>query len=47
MEFSRLALQARPERLAVVPVCGVGWNDLGDPTRLRMTQHVVSLAAAG
>ena len=25
----------------------VGWNDLGDPTRLRMTQDLVSLAAAG
>lgn len=47
VEFSRLVLQARPERLAVVPVCGVGWNDLGNPTRLRMTQDVVSLAAAG
>ncbi len=47
VEFSRLVLQARPERLAVVPVRDVGWNDLGDPTRLRMTQDVVSLAAAG
>jgi len=47
VEFSRLVLQARPERLAVVPVRGVGWNDLGDPARLRMTQDVVSLAAAG
>jgi mannose-1-phosphate guanylyltransferase len=47
MDFSRLVLQARPERLAVVPVRGVGWNDLGDPTRLRMTQDLVSLAAAG
>src|SRR5262249_40480889 len=46
VEFSRLVLQARPERLAVVPVRGVGWNDLGDPIRLRMTQDVVSLAAA-
>jgi len=31
VEFSRLALQARPERLAVVPVRGVGWNGLGHP----------------
>jgi len=47
VDFSRLVLQARPERLAVVPVRGVGWNDLGDPTRLRMTQDLVFLAAAG
>jgi len=47
LDFSRVVLQARPERLAVVPVRGVGWNDLGDPTRLRMTQDVVSLAEAG
>ena len=47
MDFSRVVLQARPERLAVAPVRGVGWNDLGDPTRLRMTQDLVSLAAAG
>jgi mannose-1-phosphate guanylyltransferase len=47
VDFSKLVLQAAPERLAVVPVRGVGWNDLGDPTRLRMTQDLVSLAAAG
>lgn len=47
VDFSRLVLQARPERLAVMPVRGVGWNDLGDPTRLRMTQDLMSLAAAG
>ena len=40
-------LQARPERLAVVPVRGIGWNDLGDPIRLRMTQDALSLAEAG
>jgi hypothetical protein len=47
VDFSKLVLQAAPGRLAVVPVRGVGWNDLGDPTRLRMTQNLVSLAAAG
>ena len=47
VDFSKFVLQAAPERLAVVPVRGVGWNDLGDPTRLRMTQDLVSLAAAG
>jgi len=38
VDFSRFVLQAVPEQLAVVPVRGVGWNDLGDPSRLRMTQ---------
>jgi mannose-1-phosphate guanylyltransferase len=47
VDFSKSVLQAAPERLAVVPVRGVGWNDLGDPTRLRMTQDLVSLGAAG
>ena len=46
VDFSKFVLQAAPERLAVVPVRGVGWNDLGDPTRLRMTQDLVSLTAA-
>ena len=44
VDFSRRVLQARPERLAVVPVRGLGWNDLGDPARVRMTQDVVALA---
>ena len=47
LDFSRFVLQARPERLAVVPVRGIGWNDLGDPIRLRMTQDALSLAEAG
>jgi mannose-1-phosphate guanylyltransferase len=47
VDFSRFVLQAGPKRLAVVPVRGVGWNDLGDPTGVRMTQEVVALAAAG
>ena len=47
LDFSRSVLQAGPERLAVVPVRDIGWNDLGDPTRLRMTQDMVSLAEAG
>jgi mannose-1-phosphate guanylyltransferase len=45
VDFSKFVLQAGPERLAVVPVRGVGWNDLGDPTRLRTTQDLVSLAS--
>ena len=44
VDFSRLVLQAAPERLAVVAVRGVEWNDLGDPIRLRMTRDLVSVA---
>ena len=47
VDFSKFVLQAAPERLAVIPVRGVGWNDLGDPTRLLMTQDVVRRAVAG
>jgi hypothetical protein len=47
VDFSKFVLQAASERLAVVPVRGVGWNDLGDPTRLQMTQDVVRHAVAG
>ena len=47
VDFSKFVLQAAPDRLAVVPVRGVGWNDLGDPTRLQMTQNVVRHAVAG
>ena len=47
VDFSKFVLQAAPERLAVVPVHGVGWNDLGDPTRLLMTQDVMRRALAG
>jgi hypothetical protein len=28
---------ARPDRLAVLPVRGVHWNDLGDPERVLAT----------
>jgi mannose-1-phosphate guanylyltransferase len=47
LDFSKFVLQALPERLAVVPIRGIGWNDLGSPTSLRMTQEVLSLAVAG
>lgn len=29
-----LGMQTRPERLAVLPVSGVEWNDLGTPARV-------------
>ncbi len=33
-DFSRAVLAAAPEALAVLPVKGVGWSDLGDPARV-------------
>jgi hypothetical protein len=37
--FSRHVLTARPDRLAVLPVRGVHWNDLGDPKRVLATRR--------
>jgi hypothetical protein len=38
VDFSAQVLQARPQGLAVAPVGGVAWNDLGDPARVRATR---------
>jgi len=38
-DLSRHVFQAAPESLAVLPVTGVGWNDLGDPARVRAIQE--------
>jgi mannose-1-phosphate guanylyltransferase len=38
VDLSRQVFQAAPGGLAVLPVSGVGWNDLGDPARVRATQ---------
>jgi len=32
-------LSVRPDRLAVLPVRGVHWNDLGDPERVLATRR--------
>lgn len=40
-DFSREVLAARPERLGVLPVSGVAWNDLGDPARVFATRRQV------
>ncbi len=40
-DFSRQVLAARPDRLAVLPVSGVTWNDLGDPGRVVATRRAV------
>jgi mannose-1-phosphate guanylyltransferase len=39
VDFSRQVLTARPDRLAVLPVRGVHWNDLGDPDRVLATRR--------
>jgi mannose-1-phosphate guanylyltransferase len=38
-DLSRQVFQVCPGSLAVLPVSGVGWNDLGDPARVRATQE--------
>ena len=38
-DFSRDVLATRPANLAVLPVKGVDWNDLGDPDRVRMVRR--------
>jgi mannose-1-phosphate guanylyltransferase len=37
-DLSRDVLQVRPGALAVLPVSGVDWNDLGDPGRVAATR---------
>jgi hypothetical protein len=37
-DLSRHVFQARAESLAVLPVSGVGWTDLGDPVRVHEAQ---------
>ncbi len=39
IDFSSEVLAARPERLAVLPVSGVAWSDLGNPHRVLVTQR--------
>jgi mannose-1-phosphate guanylyltransferase len=40
-DFSREVLAARPPNLAVLPVRGVAWTDLGDPRRVLATRSRV------
>ena len=44
VDFSRQVLSARPDRLAVLPVRGVHWNDLGDPERVLATRRRARMA---
>jgi mannose-1-phosphate guanylyltransferase len=39
VDFSRQVLSARPDSLAVLPIRGVHWNDLGDPERVLSTRR--------
>jgi mannose-1-phosphate guanylyltransferase len=39
VDFSRQVLAARPDRLAVLPVRGVHWGDLGDPARVLVARR--------
>jgi len=39
VDFSRQVLSARPDALAVLPVRGVHWSDLGDPERVLTTRR--------
>ena len=41
VDFSRRVLSARPDRLAVLPVRGVHWDDLGEPERVLATRRRV------
>jgi hypothetical protein len=45
-DLSREVLQRRADRLAVLPVSGLGWNDLGDPARVLVTQERLGGALA-
>jgi mannose-1-phosphate guanylyltransferase len=45
MDFSAQVLAARPGNLAVLPIRGVGWSDLGDPTRVLEARSALALRA--
>jgi mannose-1-phosphate guanylyltransferase len=38
-DLSKHVLQRHPANLAVLPVSGLGWNDLGDPARVLATRE--------
>lgn len=39
LDFSKEVLERLPEMLAVLPIHGVGWRDLGEPKRVAATQR--------
>jgi mannose-1-phosphate guanylyltransferase len=45
-DFSRGVLQLQPEGLAVLPVSGIVWDDLGDPARVLATRSGLAGALA-
>jgi mannose-1-phosphate guanylyltransferase len=46
VDFSRDVLQRTASQLAVLPVSGLDWNDLGDPPRVLATQQRLRTALA-
>ena len=44
VDFSRDVLAVRPANLAVLPVSGVDWNDLGEPRRVLATMARVGFS---
>jgi mannose-1-phosphate guanylyltransferase len=46
VDFSRHVLAARPDHLAVLPVQGMYWSDLGDPGRVLATRRRMLETAA-
>jgi mannose-1-phosphate guanylyltransferase len=44
VDLSRDVLAARPEALAVLPIRGVEWNDLGEPRRVLATRQRIAAA---
>jgi mannose-1-phosphate guanylyltransferase len=47
LDFSRNVLASRPPSLAVLPVTGVAWCDLGEPRRVAATRAYLSAAPPG
>ena len=43
VNFSHRVLALRPERLAVVKVSGVRWNDLGEPKRVMASLNMAGI----
>ena len=47
VDFSRQVLTVRPDRLAVLPVRGLHWDDLSDPERVLATRRLIRLSSTG
>jgi mannose-1-phosphate guanylyltransferase len=47
VDVSRQVLTVHPDRLAVLPVRGLHWDDLGDPERVLAARRLTRLSSAG